>query len=57
VLLGRPEIAEELSAKLAARRVELIAAREGLDPHAMRAREASERDRILGGIKAFFALG
>lgn len=57
VLLGRPEIATELSAKLATRRVELLAARGGLDDHAMREREASERARILGGIKAFFALG
>ena len=57
VLLGRPEIATELSAKLASRRVELLAARGGLDAHAMREREASERARILGGIKTFFALG
>ena len=56
VLLARPAIAEELSAKLAERRVELIAAREGLDAGAKRDRERSERDRILGGIKAFFAL-
>ncbi|HEX2688565.1 MAG TPA: mechanosensitive ion channel family protein, partial [Kofleriaceae bacterium] len=57
VLLGRPEIATELSEKLASRRVELLAARGGLDAHAMREREASERARILSGIKAFFALG
>lgn len=56
VLLGRPEIATELSDKLAARRIELLAARGGLDALAMREREASERARILGGIKAFFAL-
>jgi CRP-like cAMP-binding protein len=57
VLLGRPEIATELSEKLATRRVELIAARDGLDATSKRAREASERERILRGIKAFFALG
>ncbi|HEX4419509.1 MAG TPA: cyclic nucleotide-binding domain-containing protein [Kofleriaceae bacterium] len=56
VLLARPEIAEELSHKLAARRVELVAAREGLDHAARSDRLASERARILGGIKAFFAL-
>ena len=56
VLLGRPEIAEELSAKLASRRIGLIAAREGLDATATREREASERERILRGIKSFFAL-
>ena len=56
VLLARPEIADELSAKLAVRRVELMAAREGLDGLARSAREASERARILGGIRSFFAL-
>jgi len=45
-----------LSDKLAVRRIELIAAREGLDALAKREREARERARILGGIKAFFAL-
>lgn len=57
VLLGRPDIATELSAKLATRRIELLAAREGLDAGALGEREASERARILRGIKAFFALG
>jgi CRP-like cAMP-binding protein len=56
VLLGRPEIANELSAMLAARRVELIAVRDGLDARARTARESVERDRILGGIKSFFGL-
>jgi small-conductance mechanosensitive channel/CRP-like cAMP-binding protein len=56
VLLGRPEIAEELSSKLASRRVELLAARGGLDPAARSAQEASERARILRGIRSFFAL-
>ena len=57
VLLARPEIATELSDKLASRRVELIAAREGLDAGTKRARQASERERILSGIRTFFALG
>jgi CRP-like cAMP-binding protein len=57
VLLARPEIATELSDKLASRRVELIAAREGLDAGGKRDRQASERDRILRGIRTFFALG
>ena len=56
VLLARPEIAVELSHKLATRRVELIAAREGLDAVARKAREESERAKILGGIKTFFGL-
>ncbi|HEY1558720.1 MAG TPA: mechanosensitive ion channel family protein [Kofleriaceae bacterium] len=56
VLLGRPEIVEELSEKLATRRVELIAVKEGLDAEAKRKRHDHERERILGGIKAFFGL-
>ena len=56
VLLARPEIATELSDKLASRRVELIAAREDLDAISKRDRQATERDRILSGIRSFFAL-
>ena len=56
VLLGRPEIVGELSEKLATRRVELIAVKEGLDAAAKRTREAHERERLLGGIMAFFGL-
>jgi CRP-like cAMP-binding protein/small-conductance mechanosensitive channel len=57
VLLARPEIATELSATLATRRVELSAARGEIETTSVGEREASERDRILRGIKAFFALG
>jgi CRP-like cAMP-binding protein len=56
VLMHRPSIAEELSLRLAQRRVGLDAAREGLDEAARLKREASERARILGGIKGFFGL-
>ncbi len=56
VLVARPEIANELSERLAKRRLELLAARDGWDASTLRAREASERDRILGGIKSFFGL-
>jgi small-conductance mechanosensitive channel/CRP-like cAMP-binding protein len=56
VLLGRPAIADELSSKLASRRVELLAARGGLEGHSRSEREASERVRILAGIRTFFAL-
>jgi small-conductance mechanosensitive channel/CRP-like cAMP-binding protein len=56
VFLDRPEMANELSETLAARRVNLIAVRDGLDADARLSRHASERDRILGGIKGFFAL-
>jgi len=56
VLLGRPEIVDGLSEKLATRRVELVAVREGLDEAAKQARHARERDRIVGAIKSFFGL-
>lgn len=56
VLLARPDIVGELSEKLATRRVELMAIREGLDEAGKNARRASERERILGGIKDFFGL-
>ncbi|WP_146653773.1 mechanosensitive ion channel family protein [Labilithrix luteola] len=56
VLLKRPEIATELSEKLATRRVELLAVRDGLDESQQKARQASERERILLGIKEFFGL-
>ncbi|MBV8760083.1 MAG: mechanosensitive ion channel family protein [Deltaproteobacteria bacterium] len=56
VLLNRPDIVDELSQKLASRRVQLMAIREGLDEASMRSREASERDRIISGIKTFFGL-
>jgi small-conductance mechanosensitive channel/CRP-like cAMP-binding protein len=57
VILGRPEIAKELSTKLASRRVELLAVREGLDAEARRLREADEGRAILERIETFFGLG
>lgn len=56
VLLERPEIANELSEKLATRKVELMAIREDIDEGARSSRIMDERDRILGGIKKFFGL-
>ena len=56
VLLDRPEIANALSENMATRRLELIAARDGLDKDARLSRHASERERILNGIKGFFGL-
>jgi CRP-like cAMP-binding protein len=56
VLLARPDIMNELSEKLATRRVELIAVRDGLAPGDRSSRHASERERILNGIKGFFGL-
>jgi len=55
VLTQRPMIANELSEKLATRRMELLAIRDDL--HGDRqSLHASEQARILGGIKTFFAL-
>jgi len=56
VMLARPEIAENLADTLAKRRIGLVAAREGLSNDAREKRMASERERILGGIKSFFGL-
>ncbi|MCL2725671.1 MAG: mechanosensitive ion channel family protein [Polyangiaceae bacterium] len=56
VLSNRPEMANELSEILATRRIELLSVRDGLDASARSARHASERARILGGIKEFFGL-
>ncbi len=56
ILQRRPAIAERISEILAARRVELDAVREGLDPEAHSQRLSHENVRILRGIKDFFGL-
>jgi small-conductance mechanosensitive channel/CRP-like cAMP-binding protein len=56
IVVDRPEMAEQISATLARRRVELEAAREGLDAETKRMREANEQRRILRNIQEFFAL-
>jgi small-conductance mechanosensitive channel/CRP-like cAMP-binding protein len=56
ILQKRPEIAKEMSALLARRRVELVALREGLDAEGRKAREATEQARILKRIEEFFGL-
>ena len=56
VIHERPELANEVSAILAKRRVELAAVREGLSEEARRARESIEKDKILSSIKSFFGL-
>jgi small-conductance mechanosensitive channel/CRP-like cAMP-binding protein len=56
IIQRRPEIASEISGVLATRRVELEAAREGLDSNAKSQRLSSERNRILHSIRDFFAL-
>jgi small-conductance mechanosensitive channel/CRP-like cAMP-binding protein len=56
IILARPEIADELSDRLAKHHVELIASREGLDDQAKQARHSRERDELLGAIRSFFCL-
>ena len=56
VLRDRPELANELSDTLAARRVNLIEKRDGLDAEGRMSLHSAERDRILDGIKGFFGL-
>lgn len=56
ILQKRPAIAERISEILAGRRVELDAARGGLDPEAHSQRLSHENLRILTGIKQFFGL-
>ncbi len=56
VLLARPAIANELSERLATRRTELIAVRDGLDAEAKTAQQTSERDRIRNAITSFFGM-
>src|SRR5207249_275261 len=54
VLLARPAIATEVSEKLAARRMELIAARDGVAPS--KQHHESETERIKRAIQHFFGL-
>jgi small-conductance mechanosensitive channel/CRP-like cAMP-binding protein len=56
VLLARPTILEELSEKLAHRRVELFAKHDNLDASAKKQRQDSERERIFHAVKDFFGM-
>jgi small-conductance mechanosensitive channel/CRP-like cAMP-binding protein len=56
ILQRRPAIAERISEILAARRVELDAARGGLDAEGRSQRLSHENLRILTGIRQFFGL-
>lgn len=56
ILKHRPEIAEDISEQLARRKVELDAAREGLDEEAMQVRMRSHQGDLLDRIKRFFTL-
>ncbi|MDX6306812.1 MAG: hypothetical protein QOI77_3781 [Blastocatellia bacterium] len=56
ILKQRPEIAEDISEQLARRRVELDAAREGLNEEAMQARMRHHKGDLLRRMKDFFRL-
>jgi CRP-like cAMP-binding protein len=56
ILKSRPEIAENISEILARRRVELEAAREGLDEEAKLMRKRRHQGDLLRRIKGFFRL-
>jgi small-conductance mechanosensitive channel/CRP-like cAMP-binding protein len=56
ILLRRPEIAEDISLLLAKRRVELEAAREGLNEEAKRLRMRYHHKDLLRRIRNFFTL-
>jgi len=56
ILVARPDIAAELSTLLAARRVGLRAAQEGLDDASRKAAEAHLRAQLVFRIRSFFGL-
>lgn len=56
ILQQRPEIAEDISEQLARRRMELDAAREGLNEEAQRARLRYHQGDLLERIRNFFTL-
>src|SRR6266550_360130 len=56
ILQRRPEIADDISTLLAKRRVELEAAREGLNEEAKRQRMRHHQNELLRRIKNFFTL-
>jgi len=56
IVQERPEIAKEMSAMLARRRVELLAVREHMGAADKRNRESLEQEQILARIRDFFGL-
>lgn len=56
IMVGRPEIAEEISRVLASRTVELQAVREDLDVDSKRRALEAEKRRLVGTIQRFFGL-
>lgn len=56
IVAQRPEVAADISAVLAQRKVELVMARENCDAAAKEKRIAAERSALLDAIRGFFAL-
>jgi small-conductance mechanosensitive channel len=56
IMVGRPEIAQEISRLLASRNVELQAVREDLDAEAKARALSAEHNRMLKTIRRFFGL-
>lgn len=56
LILGRPEMAEEMAAELARRRTELVAARDDLDAEARRDQEKQTANDLLCRMRSFFRL-
>jgi CRP-like cAMP-binding protein len=56
IIVGRPEIAQEISGVLASRKVELVAVREDLDADSKRRALEVEHRRMLSTIQRFFGL-
>jgi CRP-like cAMP-binding protein len=56
LLERRPELAQEVAAILAERRVALEAVRENLDAESRNLRVQGERHRILSAVQEFFGL-
>jgi CRP-like cAMP-binding protein len=56
ILARRPEMAREMSAILAQRRVELMAVRDNLDAEAKKRKMVTEGSKILESIRDFFGL-
>jgi small-conductance mechanosensitive channel/CRP-like cAMP-binding protein len=56
IIQRKPELAEEVAAILAKRRVELEAVKEGLNDDTKRRRMASAKSDLLDSIRAFFGL-
>jgi CRP-like cAMP-binding protein len=53
---NRQDLADHVATTLAARRTELLSARDGLDTEAAAKRLAQDRSNLLHGIRAFFGL-